>query len=121
MQDPPVLVACLCAAWCRLCDDYADVFARAAAQAGTARLTPLWIDIEDDDELVGDLDVETFPTVVVVDARDVRFAGPLEPQPETLQRLLRATVAAGPAQRWPAVADDMRAFAQRLRQRHGLA
>ena len=49
-----------------------------------------WIDIEDEAELVGDLDIETFPTLLIADGEHIRFAGPLTPQPETLRRVLRA-------------------------------
>ena len=114
--DPgPLHVACLCAAWCRTCDGYAPVFERALAElhAEHPGLRSHWIDIEDQAELVGDFDVETFPTLVVVDARRVRFAGPLTPQPETLMRLLRVTLsdAAAGSPQPPEVA----AFAERLR------
>ncbi len=77
-----------------------------------------WIDIEEEAELVGDLDVETFPTLVILDAEQVRFAGPLTPQAETLRRLLRATLQdVDPARVWPAVDPEIEAFAARLRLR----
>jgi hypothetical protein len=77
-----------------------------------------WIDIEDEADLVGDFDVETFPTLVVLGPDGVRFAGPLTPQPQTLRRLLRATVTdATPGMVWPAVAAEIQAFALRLRGR----
>jgi len=113
-------LACLCAAWCRLCDDYTQAIAqvKAAFDARGAELRWHWVDIEDEAELVGEFDVETFPTWVVCDASSVRFAGPLQPQPETLQRLLRATVTeAQPGAAWPAVAPEVQAFAARLRER----
>ncbi|MDE2081941.1 MAG: thioredoxin [Burkholderiales bacterium] len=114
-------VACLCAAWCRLCDSYAPVF-EAALQALRTPARPLcvhWIDIEDEAELVGEFDVETFPTLVVADAQRVRFAGPLTPQPETLQRVLRAALAAGGEGLAAAdLPEGVEAFAARLR-RHG--
>lgn len=93
MTERAVHVACLCAAWCRLCEDYALVLdavtsERAAAGVGLRRE---WIDIEDDAELVGDFDVETFPTLVIIGPDGVRFAGPLTPQADTLRRVLRAT------------------------------
>ncbi|MDE2368775.1 MAG: thioredoxin family protein [Burkholderiales bacterium] len=113
--DPePVHVACLCAAWCRTCDSYAAVFEAVLAplRAGRPRLRMHWIDIEDEADLVGDYDVETFPTLVVTDARGVLFAGPLTPQPETLQRVLGAALAADRATRQPREVED---FARRLR------
>jgi thioredoxin-like negative regulator of GroEL len=118
----PLHVACLCAAWCRLCDSYGPVFeaAIAALRLQHGQVQAHWIDIEDEADLVGDYDVETFPTLVVADARQVLFAGPLTPQPETLQRVLRAALAsaaqAGPDARPPA---EVQAFADRLRRTAG--
>jgi hypothetical protein len=84
--------------------------------ASGAALQRHWIDIEDEAECVGDFDVETFPTIVVAEARGVRFAGPVAPQPETLRRLLRATVLeAAPDARWPTASAEATAFAARLR------
>jgi hypothetical protein len=113
----PLHVACLCAAWCRLCDDYAPVFEQVLQSLRDSHpsLRTHWIDIEDDAELLGDFDVETFPTLVIADAAGVRFAGPLTPQPETLHRLLR-TVLAGPAGA-ATQPPEVLAFAQRLRER----
>jgi hypothetical protein len=79
-----------------------------------------WIDIEDESDLVGDVDVETFPTLVVVDPGHVRFAGPLTPQPETLARVLRVALGAAlegiPC---PPQAPEVEGFAKRLRLRAG--
>jgi thioredoxin 1 len=117
MSAHTVHLACLCAAWCRLCDDYAKVIEQVRRDPTwrDADLRWHWIDIEDQAEVVGDFDVETFPTWVIADARGVRFAGALEPQPDTLRRLLRAIVlqpGAAPA----AAAPEAIGFAERLRQ-----
>ncbi len=116
-REDTLHVACLCAAWCRTCDGYAPLFEQVLAplRAQHPHLHTHWIDIEDEAELVGDYDVETFPTLVVADARGVRFAGPLTPQPETLQRVLRAALAGAPVAQPP----EVLAFAQRLRARRG--
>jgi thiol-disulfide isomerase/thioredoxin len=111
----PVWLTCLCAAWCRTCDGYRPVLASVAAEfaASCPGLRVRWVDIEDESELVGDLDIETFPTLAVLDADGVRFFGPLTPQPETLRRLLRATLLeAAPAR---PVAPEVQALAARLR------
>jgi len=86
-------VACLCAAWCRTCESYRQVFEAACAELPQDGLHMRWIDIEDEAELIGDLDIETFPTLLIADEAGVRFAGPLTPQPQTLKRLLRAHLA----------------------------
>ena len=118
MSARTVHLACLCAAWCRLCDDYAKVIAEVKGDPAwrAADLRWHWIDIEDEADLVGDFDVETFPTWVIADARGVRFAGPLEPQPDTLRRLLRATVLQ-PDSTAAAATPEAAAFAERLRER----
>jgi thioredoxin-like negative regulator of GroEL len=86
-------VICLCADWCGLCRDYQQVFAQVQARYPLSRF--VWLDIEDQADLVGDIDVETFPTVLIADGLDVRFFGPLTPQLETLSRLLDALAQAG--------------------------
>ena len=79
-------VVCLCADWCGLCRDYEAVFAHMASRYPAFRFA--WLDIEDQSDLVGDIDVETFPTVLMADAQGTRFFGPLTPQANTLARLL---------------------------------
>lgn len=124
-QDATVHLACLCAAWCRTCEGYGPVFERAAREAAAASAAhggpPVrlhWVDIEDEAELVGALDIETFPTIVIADESHVRFAGPVTPEPETLARLLRARIdEATTGARWPAVAPEVEALAARLRDR----
>ncbi len=49
-----------------------------------------WLDIEDQADLVGDLDVETFPTLIVANQQGTQFLGPLTPHAETLSRLLES-------------------------------
>lgn len=119
-MDQALHVACLCAAWCRLCDGYRPVLEQVEAELRVAAVAARWhwIDIEDEAELVGDLDVETFPTIVVCDERSVRFAGPVAPQPATLLRLLRSLLLeAAPDASWPAAPGEVEHFAQRLRRR----
>ncbi len=86
----PVLdVACLCAAWCRTCDEYAEVF-RQLRQALPAHRYR-WIDIEDEAELIGDVDVETFPTLLLAHQGRVLFAGPVLPRLGDVQRLVQVS------------------------------
>lgn len=77
---------CLCAAWCGTCREYRPLFDALAAEHPQVRF--LWVDVEDEDDLVGDLDVETFPTLLIADGTHVRFLGPLLPQAPVLARLL---------------------------------
>lgn len=107
-----VFVACLCAAWCRTCESYQQTFEAACAELPQDSLRVRWIDIEDEADLIGDLDIETFPTLLIADDQQVRFAGPLTPQPETLRRVLRAHL---DDPRATVAAPEMQALAARLR------
>jgi thioredoxin 1 len=85
-------VACLCAAWCVACREYGPTFAALAVRLG-GEVDFAWIDIEDDADALGDLDVENFPTLLLADAGGARFFGPVTPQAQTAERLLRGVLA----------------------------
>ncbi len=92
-MNPPVLdIVCLCAAWCGTCGAYAQVF-QALQQAWPGHRFR-WIDIEDEADLVGEVDVETFPTWLVAHQGRVLFAGPVLPRQSDAQRMLEAQVSA---------------------------
>jgi thioredoxin 1 len=83
---PHLDVVCLCAAWCGTCRDYEATFADLQQLLPAHRYR--WIDIEDEADLVGDVDVETFPTLMVTHHGRVLFAGPVLPRLGDAQRLL---------------------------------
>ncbi|MBU6502382.1 MAG: thioredoxin family protein [Burkholderiales bacterium] len=90
---PARRVICLCAQWCDTCRDYRAVFdALGAAHPG---LQFIWVDIEDQADLVGDVEVETFPTLLIADGPTPRFFGPLTPQPQTLARVIEGLAPQG--------------------------
>jgi thioredoxin 1 len=93
---PPILdVVCLCAAWCGTCGEYEALF------KGLQQVLPghryRWIDIEDESDLVGDIDIETFPTLMVARQGQVLFAGPVLPRLADAQRLVEVLWANGAA------------------------
>lgn len=83
---------CLCANWCGTCREYRPIFDDLAVAHPQMRF--VWVDIEDESELAGDLDVETFPTLLIADGARARFLGPLLPQAAVLTRLLASLQAA---------------------------
>lgn len=98
MPDPAsaeFLVACLCAGWCGTCRDYRAVFDALQTRFPEAAL--VWVDIENDADWIGDIDVENFPTIVVQRHEDVLFQGVLMPQPGVIERLLEALFSSPPA------------------------
>ena len=92
-----VLVVCLCAEWCGVCRDYRQRFAQVQTQFPGVRF--LWIDVEDEADLLDPLDVDDFPTLLLAVGDSPHFFGPLTPQANTLARLIRSLIedASGPA------------------------
>ena len=90
---PRLLVVCLCADWCAVCRDYRGSFAQvqAAVQADHPQAQFVWLDVEDEADLLYPLDVDDFPTLLIAVGDAPRFFGPLTPQPQTLERLVRNT------------------------------
>ena len=86
-QVEKIWVVCLCAQWCDVCRQYRPGFEALASAWPQARF--LWVDVEDEEDVVGDIDVETFPTLRIGGARGVRFLGPLLPQIGVLERMLQ--------------------------------
>lgn len=85
-------VFCLCAQWCGTCRQYQPIFTQLATQLPEVRF--VWVDIETQDDLLGDLDIENFPTLLIADAQGrARFAGTVLPHAETLQRMCQAALA----------------------------
>jgi thiol-disulfide isomerase/thioredoxin len=86
--DAQLLVACLCAAWCRTCDDYRETF-DALARDFRPHARFVWIDIEDDEEALGGVDVVDFPTLLIAHRDQVRFFGPVTPHAQTARQLVQ--------------------------------
>ena len=90
---------CLCAAWCGNCGIYRPLFDELARAHPDVRFE--WVDIEDESDIAGDLDVETFPTLLIADGERALFLGPLLPQAPVLARLLASLQAAAPGSAGP--------------------
>lgn len=102
-DSAPWWVVCLCAAWCGVCRDWQPAFEREARAHPGVRFA--WVDVEDESQAMGDVDIETFPTLLVAQGRRVLFMGPVPPAAPQLARLLAslrdqpvAHAAVGPAE-----------------------
>ena len=86
MPPSELLVTCLCAEWCDVCREYRPRFLELATRFPGVKSA--WLDIEDDAEKVGELEIENFPTIRVTRGAEQLFYGVMLPQPEQLARVL---------------------------------
>ena len=89
------IVVSLCAAWCDTCNEFRDGYER-LSQARPA-MTFVWLDIEDDADIAGDIDVENFPTLAIYRGTTPLHFGVSLPHETTVGRLIDALAARAPA------------------------
>lgn len=87
-------VVCLCAGWCGVCKGYEADFKNLARRF--PELAFYWVDIEDQAEAMGDVDVETFPTLLLAHGHQVHHFGAMLPQAEVLARHIQSLVDSSP-------------------------
>jgi thioredoxin 1 len=90
--SPHLLVACLCADWCGACREYKPLFDSLALKFPNVRF--LWVDVEDEADLIDPIEVEDFPTILIANAGHPLFFGTVLPHMETLERLIQAKAVA---------------------------
>ncbi len=79
-------VICLCAEWCGTCRDYQPGFMRLIDAFPGVQFR--WLDIEEQAEEMGDLDIEDFPTLLICRGPSILFFGTLMPYLEHLRRMI---------------------------------
>ena len=85
------LVLVFCAAWCGTCKGFMATTQELAQQFPTA--TFMWIDIEDDAAVAGDVDVVNFPSFAVFRKQTAVHYGVSLPHQGVVKRLLAALFA----------------------------
>lgn len=108
-----LIIACYCAAWCDTCRAYQAEFNTLSEQWPTH--TFVWIDIEDDPQLLDDHDVDDFPTILIQNQQGNLFFGTQLPYISHLDRLIRSVEGPGA----PLIDDGPRPLADLLEQNAG--
>src|SRR6476469_660346 len=83
-------VVVMCAEWCDVCRTLRPSLGDLVAARRDIRF--IWLDIEDDAALVGDIDVENFPTLAIFRGDMPVFFGVSLPQLPVIARLVAAMV-----------------------------
>jgi thioredoxin reductase (NADPH) len=115
-HPPAMIVVCLCAAWCDTCTEFRVAFDRIARQRPEMHF--VWLDIEDDSALCGDIDVENFPTLAIYRDDTLLHFGVSLPQEGTVARLIDAMAARADAAAAANVAEAVLELPRRLAQRN---
>ena len=92
-------IVCLCADWCGTCRAYVGVFE--ALKQSRPDHVYRWIDIEDEADALGEIDIETFPTLMLAQSGHVLFAGPVLPRLPEAQRLVDVQADLAKQKAWP--------------------
>jgi len=79
-------VICLCAEWCGVCREWQIAFE--GLRERHPQVAFHWVDVEDEADALGEVDVETFPTLLVAQGDFPRFLGPVQPSAAQVSRLL---------------------------------
>lgn len=89
-QEPAseLLVVCLCAIWCNTCTEFRGTMGRLGQSLPGAEFA--WLDIDDDSALVGEVEIENFPTLAVFRGDVPVFYGVTMPQEGVVLRMLTA-------------------------------
>jgi thiol-disulfide isomerase/thioredoxin len=87
IKSPELLIACLCADWCGACREYKPLFDSLAHKFPNVRF--LWVDVEDEADLIDPIEVEDFPTILIAKVQNPLFFGTVLPHIETLERLIQ--------------------------------
>jgi thioredoxin 1 len=101
----------LCAAWCDTCREFHATTQRLAATHPDVAF--VWLDIEDDEAIVGDVDVENFPTLAIVRGDTVLHFGVSLPHEAGVARLIEEMTAREQAA--GGISDAVRAMVRTLR------
>lgn len=111
-----LLVVCLCAEWCNTCREYHPQFEALSKEFPAHRF--IWIDIEDEGDLVANIDIENFPTLLIAKHDTPLFAGVMLPHIGQLRRMLQAFETAATPARLPA--HELAEYRALIRHLHGI-
>ncbi len=82
------LFVCFCANWCNSCREYFPQLKELAESRKDVRF--FWVDIEDHAEMIGDWDIDKFPTILIQHGNTVAFYSCIHPDTKLAERILQS-------------------------------
>ena len=101
---PTTRVLIICADWCGVCRSFKTV----VNDSQDFRVT--WIELDDFEELSGNTEIETFPTVIIARDTAVLFVGAIKPNIESLKGLMNAVSHNAPVPEYEELGRDLRSL-----------
>ncbi|AWD32622.1 hypothetical protein CKSOR_00516 [Candidatus Kinetoplastibacterium sorsogonicusi] len=80
------MIVCFCASWCSTCIDYKkklEIFSNSITEYSF-----IWLDIDDHEHLIGDIEIENFPTILIKKSNKNVFFGTISSNILVLEKML---------------------------------
>ncbi len=81
------LIVCYCAEWCRTCEAFKTAFATLSSEYNE-QYAFVYIDVEDHYEMLGDEDIDNFPTILIQRGETNHYFGEILPYASHLKQLI---------------------------------
>lgn len=102
--DGTWMLVCFCAGWCHACREYLPQLRELAESRPDVRF--FWVDIEDHGDMMGNLDISKFPTILIQRNNTVAFYSCIHPDARLAERILQSMLDEDPASLAQQIQDD---------------
>ena len=94
LDDNSWVAVCFCAGWCRSCREFQPELEQFTLSFPQGRF--IWVDIEGHDDMLGELDVDKFPTLLLQRGNMVAFYSCIHPDIMQTKRILQSVLDESP-------------------------
>ncbi|MCM1512388.1 MAG: thioredoxin family protein [Oxalobacter formigenes] len=94
LQDGIWILVCFCAGWCHACREYLPKLRELADSRPDVRF--FWVDIEEHGNMIGNLDINKFPTILIQRNNIVAFYSCIHPDAQLAERILQSILDQAP-------------------------